>query len=297
MDGGQVCTIPQSSVLFDGVIPSLTGRNNNTRWASQLLVLDLGGTITFEFSPPGSGALNNITAFEIIMLNCPQELMGAPERVKLEFGSSVREVRFDQTSCDHLIRVCDSFSPITANTITLSHLVPLTDGYLPTGYYLTEVSFYNTRRSDCPSSNIVNISSSLTAPTRSLSTTSRVNTHFKGMSLGNQISLYSFVNVIVCTLVKAQESWIKFWCLVNISYYYLDNIMFKRPQYTIRRIPTIHISLISCDHLIKMCCSPSAMYFYYYNYYIIVLITSIPTTTAIDVMNYFCILFCIFYND
>ncbi len=150
MDGGQVCTTPQSSVLFDGVIPSLTGRNNNMRWASQLLVLDIGGAITFEFSPPGSGALNNITAFEIIMLNCPQELMGAPVSVSLEFGSSVRNVRFDQTSCDHLIRVCDSFSPITANTITLLTLVPVTVN-LPAGYYLAEVTFYNTWRSDCPS--------------------------------------------------------------------------------------------------------------------------------------------------
>ncbi len=192
MDGGQVCNSPQSSVLFDGVISSLTGRNNNTCWASQLLVLGLGGTITFEFSPPGSGALNNITAFEIIMLNCPQEQMGAPVSVRLEFGSSTRNVRIDQLSCDHLIRVCDSFSPITANTITLSLLVSSTR-IIPAGYYLAEVSFYNTRRSDCSSSNIVIISSSLTAPTCSLTTTSRVNTHFKGMSLGNQISLYSFV--------------------------------------------------------------------------------------------------------
>ncbi len=168
MDGGQVCNSPQSSVLFDGVIPSLTGRNNNTCWASQLLVLTLGGTITFEFSPPGSGALNNITAFEIIMLNCPQEQMGA------------------------LIRVCDSFSPITANTITLSHIVPPTLN-LPIGYYFAEVSFYSTMRSDCPSSNIVNTSSLSTTPTCSLTTTSRVDTDFKDISLGNQISLYSFV--------------------------------------------------------------------------------------------------------
>ncbi len=120
------------------------------------------------------------------MSNCPQELMGAPV-VRLEFGTSVHNVRFDQTSCDHLMRVCDSFSPITANTITLSHLVPQAVN-LPSGYYLAEVTFYNTRRSDCPSSNIVNISSSSTTPTRSLTTTSRVNTDFKDMSLGNQIS-------------------------------------------------------------------------------------------------------------
>ncbi len=211
MDGGQVCTTPQSSVLFDGVIPSLTGRNNNTCWASQLLVLTLSTTITFEFSPPGSGALNNIEAFEIIMLNCPQELMGAPRRVRLQFGSSVRNVRIDQTSCDHLIRVCKSFSPITANTITLSHIVRSTVN-LPIGYYFAEVSFYSSRRSDCPSFNIVNTYSLSTTPTCSLTTTPRVDTDFKDMSLGNQISLYSFVNVIVCTLVKAQESCIKFWC-------------------------------------------------------------------------------------
>ncbi len=71
--------------------------------------------------------------------------------------------------------------------------------------------------------------------------------------------------------------------------------MFKCPQYTISRIPTIHISLMSCDHLIKMCCSPSIMYFYYYNYYyIIVLITSIPTSTAIDVMNYYFVFYFVF---
>ncbi len=193
MDGGQVCTTPQSSVLFDGVIPSLTGRNNNTHWASQLLVLDLGATITFEFSPPGSGAHSNITAFKIIMLNCPQELMGAPGRVRLEFGSTVHNViRFDQTSCDHLIRVCDSFSPITANLITLSFLISTFN--LPAGYYLAEVSFYNTRRSDCPSSNIVNISSLSTAPTRSLTTTSRVNTDFKGMSLACIVLSMLFVH-------------------------------------------------------------------------------------------------------
>ncbi len=176
MDGGQVCNTPQSSVLFDGVIPSLTGRNNNTCWASQLLVLGLGVEITFEFSP--GNTRNNIEAFEIIMLNCPQEQMGAPVSVRLEFGSTVHNVvRFDQTSCDHLIRVCDSFSPITANTITLSHLAPRTVN-LPKGYYFAEMSFYGTRRSDCPSSNIVNTSSLSTTPTCSPTTMTSVSKDF-----------------------------------------------------------------------------------------------------------------------
>ncbi len=103
--------------------------------------------------------------------------MGALVRVKLEFGSSVRNVRIDQTSCDHLIRVCDSFSPITANTITLSHLAPPTVN-LPTGYYFAEVSFYSTRRSDCPSSNIVNTSSLSTTPTCSPTTMTSVSKDF-----------------------------------------------------------------------------------------------------------------------
>ncbi len=112
IDGSQVCSTPRSSVLFDGVIPSLTGRNNNMCWASQLLVLNLSTTITFEFCDPSSG----ITSFEIVMLNCPQENIGAAGRVKLQAGGNTTSIPIDHISCNHLLRACVIFTAITTDT-------------------------------------------------------------------------------------------------------------------------------------------------------------------------------------
>ncbi len=157
MDGGQVCTTPQSSVLFDGVIPSLTGRNNSTCWASQLLVLNLSTTITFEFSDPSSG----IKAFGIVMLNCDQENIGAAGKVMLqEEGGRTLRIAIDHMSCNHLIRVCGIFIAITTNTITLSFEVSTTSQF-PLAYYIAEVSFYDYTL-DCPSSGTINTSASST---------------------------------------------------------------------------------------------------------------------------------------
>ena len=156
MDGGQVCTTPQSSVLFDGVIPSLSGRNNNTCWASQLLVLNLDTTITFEFSDPSSG----IKAFGIVMLNCDQENIGAAGRVKLQAGGNTINFPINHISCNHLIRVCVIFNPITTNTITLSFEVSTTSQF-PLAYYIAEISFYDST-SDCLSSGIIKTSTSST---------------------------------------------------------------------------------------------------------------------------------------
>ncbi len=143
MDGGQVCTTPRSSVLFDGVIPSLTGRNNNMRWARQLLVLNLNATITFEFSDPSSG----IKAFGIVMLNCDQENIGAAGRVKLQAGGYTINFPIDHMSCNHLIRVCGIFNPVTTNTFTLSFEVSTTSQF-PLAYYIAEISFDDST-SDC----------------------------------------------------------------------------------------------------------------------------------------------------
>ena len=100
IDGSQVCSTPRSSVLFDGVIPSLTGRNNNTCWASQLLVLNLSTTITFEFSDHFG-----ITALEVVMLNCDQENIGAARKVILKYGGYTINIPINHISCSHLIRV------------------------------------------------------------------------------------------------------------------------------------------------------------------------------------------------
>ncbi len=156
IDGSQVCSTPRSSVLFDGVIPSLTGRNNNTCWASQLLVLNLSTTITFEFSDPSSG----ITALGIAMLNCPQENIGAAGRVKLQTEGETINIPINHMSCNHLIRVCGIFIPITTNTFTLSFEVSTTSQF-PLAYYIAEISFYDST-SDCLLSGIIDTPTSAT---------------------------------------------------------------------------------------------------------------------------------------
>ncbi len=156
IDGSQVCSTPRSSVLFDGVIPSLTGRNNNTCWASQLLVLNLSTTITFEFSDPSSG----ITAFEIVMFNCPQENIGAARKVILQEGGRTLSISIDHMSCNHLIRACVRFIPTTINTITLSFEVSTTSQF-PLAYYIAEISFYDST-SDCLLSGIIDTPTSST---------------------------------------------------------------------------------------------------------------------------------------
>ncbi len=154
IDGSQVCTTPQSSVLFDGVIPSLSGRNNNMCWASQLLVLNLSTTITFELSD-SSGT----KAFEIVMFNCIQENIGAATKViLLQDGGGTLSTTINHMSCNHLIRACGFFTPITTNTIPLSFEIS-TAAHFPLAYYIAEMSFYDSASGCSPGIIDTNVSS------------------------------------------------------------------------------------------------------------------------------------------
>lgn len=74
-DESQECYTPQSSVLFDGVIPSLTGININMCWASQLLVIEQTTTITVEFHPDRpNNEFSGIASVEVVMFNCPSSI-------------------------------------------------------------------------------------------------------------------------------------------------------------------------------------------------------------------------------
>ncbi len=46
--GTRICNEPNSSVLQDGIIPTLTGLDGDM-WASQLLTINSTSTITFDF--------------------------------------------------------------------------------------------------------------------------------------------------------------------------------------------------------------------------------------------------------
>ncbi len=123
---------------------------------STILVLNLSTTITFEFSDPSSG----ITAFEIVLLKCYQENIGAAGRVKLQAGGKTINFPINHMSCNHLIRVCGIFSLFPTNTFTLSFEVSTTSQF-PLAYYIAEISFYDST-SDFSSSGIINTSTSST---------------------------------------------------------------------------------------------------------------------------------------
>ena len=142
-DGIQVCNTPETSVLFDGVIPSLSDINTNMCWANQLLVLDVASSITFEFSQPSIGTFNT-QGLEIVMINCPSENIGA-DTVRLYEGRHFRKFPNFDMSCDRLIRGCGSFQSITSTTIPLTFVV----GDIVTSYvFIAEISFYQ-RAIDC----------------------------------------------------------------------------------------------------------------------------------------------------
>ena len=73
-----LCTDPTSSVLFDGVIPTLTGLDGDM-WASQLLTLQKntsGPTVTFNFT--GTQDYVGLSGrLEVVMLNCPERGISA----------------------------------------------------------------------------------------------------------------------------------------------------------------------------------------------------------------------------
>ena len=127
-DGGtSICKDPTSSVLFDGVIPTLTGLDGDT-WASQLLTLETTGVtteISFEFTET-----QELESVDVLLFNCP------------EWGVSVRSIQYvgstsisgsraflgviqvDTTSCDSIVRVSMPRSislPVVTLEFVLSH--------------------------------------------------------------------------------------------------------------------------------------------------------------------------------
>ena len=146
------CIDPTSSVLFDGVIPTLTGLDGNM-WASQLLTLQRTtstlATVLIDFTDT-SGYVGLSGRLEVVMFNCPKKGISA-QTIRVSTSSSPSEnqnelmdVNIGITSCDSLVRVC---TPITTvqPSITLEFVIGTTSDMV----YLAEVAFYPTS-SACP---------------------------------------------------------------------------------------------------------------------------------------------------
>ena len=151
------CTDPTSSVLFDGVIPTLTGLDGDM-WASQLLTLQritsTRATVLFDFTNTTS-YVGLFGRLEVVMFNCPKNGISAPT-IRVLTSSSLSgnqkvlmDVNIGITSCDSLVRVCTPIST-TQPSITLEF------HNIPSMMYLAEVTFYAaSSASTCPPDTII----------------------------------------------------------------------------------------------------------------------------------------------
>ncbi len=155
---GTLCNEPTTSVLQDGIIPTLTGLNGDI-WASQLLTINTDTPttdITFDFeATPGYVGVQRV---EVVMFNCPEWVISVDSIILYEsttttlIGSPLTTISPTITSCDSLVRVCIS-RPVsyTLTALTLRfHLSPAS-----TWVHLAEVSFNGDSRLTCPPDSIL----------------------------------------------------------------------------------------------------------------------------------------------
>ena len=155
---------PNSGVLFDRHVPTLTGLDGDM-WASQLLTINTMGSLTnviFDFTDT-SGYVE-IQRVEVVMFNCPQ--LGIASTTIVLNGATARGQSFNTfdstsisslTSCESLVRVCLS-AFVSRPLIGLQFTLDQDSDWV----HLAEVTFY-ARGSTCPPNIVLN--QTTTSPT------------------------------------------------------------------------------------------------------------------------------------
>ena len=143
--GTFICSTPASSILHDGIIPTLTGLDGDM-WASQLLTLQPGqpGIVTlvaFDFN--STPDYRGVSRVEVVMFNCPQygisvKSISLLEAADISFaGTIIATVDPTVTSCDSLVRVCIS-GPSFQPTVGLQFTVGVGSNWV----HFAEVTFH-----------------------------------------------------------------------------------------------------------------------------------------------------------
>ena len=148
---------PNSGVLFNGHVPTLTGLDGDM-WASQLLTINTVESLTniiFDFTDtPGYVGIQRV---EVVMFNCPQWGIGTTT-IHLN-GATARGQPFNVfdstsisslTSCESLVRACLS-AFISRPLIGLQFTLDQDSDWV----HLAEVTFY-ARGSTCPPNIVLN---------------------------------------------------------------------------------------------------------------------------------------------
>ena len=143
------CLQPNSSFLFDGRVPTLTGLDSDM-WASQLLTIrSINGRIDISSSFIEETTLipdsDNVTIerVEVVMFNCPE----SSQSISLEISVGNQEMLSyitqkdlgSVTSCDSLVRVCISVNTNSLQVLRMRFVSGRQDYLL----YLAEVTFYS----------------------------------------------------------------------------------------------------------------------------------------------------------
>ena len=143
-DTQTICQQPNSSVLFDGHVPTLTGLDGDM-WASQLLTIrrvNISTNVTFDFT--GTPGYDRVERVEVVMFNCPQwgiastdiHLSGAIAR-----GQPLKTFQTitvgSNTSCDSLVRVLIS-ATVSLPVLTLQFVLHPNSDWV----HLAEMTFY-----------------------------------------------------------------------------------------------------------------------------------------------------------
>ena len=156
---GMLCNDPRNSVLFDGVIPTLTGFGGDM-WARKLLTfrgsMDPPPRMTFNFSNP-------VRALEVVVFNCPSMEIGTTGIDIIGDGGTIRHIAVRASSCQHFVRSCTN-----EEFFTSSSFITLEFSSNNHWIYLAEVVFYGINRK-CDAGPITTLISNIT-----ISTTGRV---------------------------------------------------------------------------------------------------------------------------
>ena len=151
------CLNPTSSVLFDGVIPTLTYLDEDT-WAEQLMVLvdpfsqDIPPPLQFDIHFINIPDYTGVTRAEVALFNCPQWRtgLGNIEVSQMQtlgnvFTSTI-QTPITEVSCDTLTNVCITLEGYTSRLIRIS-LERLTGAAF---VHLAAITFYPSGQSPCP---------------------------------------------------------------------------------------------------------------------------------------------------
>ena len=153
-----ICTDPTSSVLLDGVIPTLTGLDGDM-WASQLLTLNsTGSTIEVAFAI----VISQVERVELVMFNCPEWGISV-QRISLRDNNRMVIGSGDLnsiTSCDSLVRLCVPATAINPLVVTVQFDLDTDSNWV----HLAEVTIYDDSTT-CPPNTTITTEMNTATPT------------------------------------------------------------------------------------------------------------------------------------